>query len=114
MRSRNVRNPWFCKPGQISDRRFGNEPKAALTVELAAKREKAETTRVERNKSDCWPAMVRVAAALPSAQPALFCEIRRSHVEKMIVHGAMTTASFHLIGERFRRLVRQLKKKGLS
>src|SRR5437879_7321265 len=63
MRSRNVRNPWFCKPGQISDRRFGNEPKAALTVELAAKREKAETTLVERNKSDCRPAMVRVAAA---------------------------------------------------
>jgi len=87
---------------------------SALTVKLAAKREKAETTLVKRNKSDCWPAMVRVAAALPSAQPALFREIRRIHVGKMIVHGAMATASFHLIGERFRRLVRQLKKKGLS
>ena len=87
---------------------------SALTVELAAKTEMAKTTLVERNKSDCRPAMVRVAAALPSAQPVLFCEVRRIHVEKMIVHGVMTTASFQLIRERFRRLVRQLKKKGLS
>src|SRR5207302_11402822 len=100
MRSRNVRNPWFCKPGQISDRRFGNEPKAALTVELAAKWEKAETTLVERNKIDCRPAMVRVAAPFRSAQPVLLCEVMRIHCETMIIHIVMTTASFHFIRQR--------------